>query len=317
MASYFDGTDSSQQPLGGTMPAPAIRTPATSTGLRDAAGTALGRLLDALCDRRRSGRTIILVLVVYCIVWTVFDVLAKASQDIHFDMGEMVAWSREVFLGTPKHPPLPAWIVRAWFDVFPLEPWAYALLAIATAAVALGAAWTLFGDYLDARKRAVAMALLMLIPFFNFLCFRYNANTAMLPWWALTTLFFLRSFETRRSGVAALAGVAAAGAMMVKYWSDRVDRVARARGGDRCPAPALFPLGRALRHRRCRRARPRAARDLALRERFRAIPLCAELLTREPPPRCCCRASLILSAPSAMASSQSCSSPLRRAPHVR
>ncbi len=219
MASYLDSTDSREPPLGGTVPARDFRVAAGSAGLRDAAGAALGRLLDAVSDRRRSGRTITLVLIVYCIFWTLFDVLAKASQDIHFDMGEMVAWSREVFLGTPKHPPLPTWIVRAWFEIFPLASWAYALLAIATAATALGAAWTLFGDYLDARKRAVAMALLTLVPFFNFLCFRYNANTAMLPWWALATLFFLRSFETRRSDVAALAGIAAAGAMMVKYWS--------------------------------------------------------------------------------------------------
>ena len=93
------------------------------------------------------------------------------------------------------------------------------LLAIVTAAAALGVAWAMARDYLDDRKRAVGLAFLTLIPFFNFLAFRYNANTAMLPWWALTTFLFLRSYETRGPGVAALAGLAAAGAMMVKYWS--------------------------------------------------------------------------------------------------
>ena len=41
----------------------------------------------------------------------------------------------------------------------------------------------------------------------------------MTPTWALTTWFFLRSFETRSSGWAALAGLAAAAAMLAKYWA--------------------------------------------------------------------------------------------------
>src|SRR5712671_6598777 len=88
---------------------------------------ALGRLLDALSDPKRRGRTVIVVLAAYWAVWTVYAVVAKASQDFHFDMGDMVAWSREVTFGTPKHPPLPAWLVGAWFWIFPLATWAYDL----------------------------------------------------------------------------------------------------------------------------------------------------------------------------------------------
>ncbi len=121
--------------------------------------------------------------------------------------------------GLSKHPPLPAWIVGAWFSVFPLQTWAYYLLSMATATLALWVAWAASADYLDDRKRAVGLALLALVPFFNFQALKYNANTAMMPWWALTTWFFLRSYETRRLGFATLAGLAAAGAMLTKYWS--------------------------------------------------------------------------------------------------
>ncbi len=189
------------------------------SSIRDGVTAALGRLLDALCDPQRRTRTVLAVFVAYCAVWTLYAVVAKASQDMHFDMGEMVAWSREAGLGTPKHPPLPAWIVGVWFRIFPLQTWAYDLLAVATAAVALGIAWVVWPDYLDERKRSVALALLTLVPFFNFHALKYNANSAMMPWWALVTWAFLRSFETRSLGFAALAGLAAAGAMMTKYWS--------------------------------------------------------------------------------------------------
>jgi Dolichyl-phosphate-mannose-protein mannosyltransferase len=196
-----------------------LRRPMRFSSLRDGIEAALGRLLDTLCDPKRQNRTVVLMLAAYCAAWTVYAVLAKASQDIHFDMGEMVAWSREIGLGTPKHPPLPAWIVDGWFQVFPLATWAYDLLAMVTAAVALWVAWAVSANYLDDRKRAVGLALLTLVPFFNFHALKYNANTAMMPWWALTTWFFLRSFESRGIGFAALAGLAAGGAMLAKYWS--------------------------------------------------------------------------------------------------
>jgi 4-amino-4-deoxy-L-arabinose transferase-like glycosyltransferase len=196
----------------------------------------VGRLLDALSDPKRRGRTVIGVLAAYWAVWTVYAVVAKASQDFHFDMGEMVAWSREVTLGTPKHPPLPAWLVGAWFSVFPLTTWAYDLFAVANATVALWIAFMVSTRYLDGAKSAVGLAFLTLVPFFNFHALKFNANSAMMPWWGLTTWLFLQSFEAApspagksiypfspaaagRVGAAALAGVAAAGAMLTKYWS--------------------------------------------------------------------------------------------------
>jgi hypothetical protein len=180
---------------------------------------ALGRLLDALSDPKRRGRIVVVVLAAYWAVWTVYAIVAKASQDFHFDMGEMVAWSREITFGTPKHPPLPAWLVGAWFSIFPLATWAYDLFAVGIATVSLGVAFVVFTRYLDGVKSAVGLALLTLVPFFNFHAIKFNANSAMMPWWALTTWFFLRSFESRGLGFATLAGVAAAGAMLTKYWS--------------------------------------------------------------------------------------------------
>jgi 4-amino-4-deoxy-L-arabinose transferase-like glycosyltransferase len=178
-----------------------------------------GRLFEALSDPKRRGTTVVIVLAAYWLVWTIYAIVAKASQDFHFDMGEMVAWSREVTFGTPKHPPLPAWLVGAWFWIFPLKAWAYDLLAVGTATVSLWVAFMVSTRYLDGRKCAVGLALLTLVPFFNFHALKFNANSAMMPWWALTTWFFLRSFERRGLGFAALAGVAAAGAMLTKYWS--------------------------------------------------------------------------------------------------
>src|SRR5215472_2646121 len=82
-------------------------------------------LMAGLRDPVRRDRTMALVLAGYCGLWTLYGAIAKGSQDIHFDMGEMVAWSREAGWGTPKHPPFGAWLVRAWFTLFPRADWAY------------------------------------------------------------------------------------------------------------------------------------------------------------------------------------------------
>jgi 4-amino-4-deoxy-L-arabinose transferase-like glycosyltransferase len=182
-------------------------------------GRALDSLLDRFLDPGRQERTVLGLLAAYGAIWSIYGAIAKSSQDIHFDMGEMIAWSREVTFGTPKHPPLPAWLVRAWFSVFPQQDWAYYLLAILLATAALWIAWKASAPYLSGEKRLIGLALLTLVPFYNFQALKFNANTVMTPLWALTTWWFLRSYETRSPIYAVLAGLAAAAAMLGKYWA--------------------------------------------------------------------------------------------------
>jgi 4-amino-4-deoxy-L-arabinose transferase-like glycosyltransferase len=155
----------------------------------------------------------------YLIVWTLYGVVAKGNQDLHPDMTELIAWSRDLAFGFPKHPPFAAIVVRGWFAIFPISDWAYYLLGITTATATLWIAWHLFGDYLSPKKRLVALLLLTFIPFFNFHALKFNVNTVLMPLWAATTFWFLRSFRTCNSAHAALAGVGAGFCMISKYWS--------------------------------------------------------------------------------------------------
>src|SRR6202045_4382238 len=95
------------------------------------------RLFDALVDPARRERTMIVVLACYFAVWSLYAIVAKSSQDIHTDMGEFVAGARVRGLGRPKLPPLGAWLLRAWFGMFPREDWAYYCFALLLPTVAL------------------------------------------------------------------------------------------------------------------------------------------------------------------------------------
>jgi 4-amino-4-deoxy-L-arabinose transferase-like glycosyltransferase len=177
------------------------------------------RIFAALIDPARSERTMLVLLAGYAATWSLYGAVAKGSQDLHFDIGEMFAWSHQVGLSAPTHPPLGAWLARAWFAVLPRQDWAFYLLGILLATAALWIAWRLAGRYLTAEKRVLGLALLSLLPFYNFHALKYNASSVLTPFWAVTTWWFLLSFESRRAGFAALAGFAAGAAMLGKYWS--------------------------------------------------------------------------------------------------
>jgi 4-amino-4-deoxy-L-arabinose transferase-like glycosyltransferase len=180
---------------------------------------AAGRWRDALVDPARRDRTILVSLAIYVVVWTVYGTIAKSSQGLHPDMTEVIAWSRDVSLGQLKHPPFAAFLVRLWFTVLPFAGWSYYLLALLMPATTLWIVWRMSADYLDADKRIVGLALLTFVPFFNFHALKFNVNTVLLPLWAATTWCFLKSVRTPGTVWAILAGVAAAGAMLGKYWS--------------------------------------------------------------------------------------------------
>jgi Dolichyl-phosphate-mannose-protein mannosyltransferase len=177
------------------------------------------RIFAALIDPAKSERAMLTLLAGYAAAWSLYGAIAKGSQDLHFDIGEMFAWSHQVSLSAPTHPPLGAWLVRAWFAVMPRQDSAFYLFGIVLATVALWIAWRVAGRYLTPEKRVLGLALLSLLPFYNFHALKYNASSVLTPFWAATTWWFLLSFETRRGGFAALAGFAAGAAMLGKYWS--------------------------------------------------------------------------------------------------
>ena len=179
---------------------------------------AIDRLRAALTDPARRERNVVLALAAYTVLWTIYGTIAKSGQGLHPDMTELLDWSRHLAWGY-KHPPLAAALVWLWFRVFPVAAWSYYLLAMLMPALTLWIVWRLSADYLDIEKRVFGLALLTLVPFFNFHALKFNVNTVLMPLWAATTLWFLRSYTTRSALYAALAGAGAAACMLGKYWS--------------------------------------------------------------------------------------------------
>jgi Dolichyl-phosphate-mannose-protein mannosyltransferase len=177
------------------------------------------RLVIGLSRPEPNRRFLFGILAAYWAAWTLYGVIAKSSQGIHTDMGEVVAWSWDLQWGTPKHPPFLPALVRVWFTVFPYADWAYYLLAIGLVVVAIYFSWLMSGYWLTGTKRAAVPFLLMLVPFYNFLALRLDHNVVLIPLWAITTYAFARAFRSHGVVWSVTTGVAAGAAVLAKYWS--------------------------------------------------------------------------------------------------
>jgi 4-amino-4-deoxy-L-arabinose transferase-like glycosyltransferase len=187
--------------------------------LFDRFNDAIANLVGGLADPARRRRAALVFILGYGVLWFVYALIAKSSQDLNADMAEMIVWTRELALGYPKHPPLPAWILWVWFSVFPLADWAYFLLSAVTLAIGIYLVIELSAEWLGREKLAAVPFLLAAIPFYNFLGLKWDQNSILIPLWALAMWAMLRSIATHHLGWAALAALAAAAALLTKYWS--------------------------------------------------------------------------------------------------
>lgn len=161
-------------------------------------------------------------MVVACLVWAVVSFMSNGNLDSYHDMLENYAWSQPLLWGTHKHPPFFAWVVGAWFAVFPQTDWAYRLLSYVNVGVGLCGVWAL-GLRLGLGRLAAWGALLLLWSFpYTTLAGKFNANSQLLSLWPWTAALLLASWQEKGirglSLSMALGGVAAA-CMLSKYYS--------------------------------------------------------------------------------------------------
>jgi 4-amino-4-deoxy-L-arabinose transferase-like glycosyltransferase len=154
----------------------------------------------------------------HAVLWTFILINLKAAQDVHMDVAEAFAWGQKFLLGYGKHPPLAGWVAGLWFRVFPVTDWATYALAMATLGCGLVISWLIALRVVDRRRAFFVVVMLALYPIFNFKGFKYNPDLLQLVTLPLLVLAYLDAFEKRsvRSGL--WLGLAAALALMTKYW---------------------------------------------------------------------------------------------------
>jgi 4-amino-4-deoxy-L-arabinose transferase-like glycosyltransferase len=169
-------------------------------------------------DRFSASAFVLAFATIHALLWTVILINLKAAQDVHMDVAEAFAWGQKFQLGYGKHPPLAGWIAGLWFKVFPVTDWAAYLLAMATVSCGLVITWLISLRVVDYRRAFFAMVMLAIYPIFNFKGFKYNPDLLQLVTLPLLVLAYLNAFEKRNAASGFWLGLAAALALMTKYW---------------------------------------------------------------------------------------------------
>jgi 4-amino-4-deoxy-L-arabinose transferase-like glycosyltransferase len=123
-------------------------------------------------------------------VWTLLPTLLR--YDLALDSIEAISWGYEWQLGYIKHPPLSAWLAEGMINIFSHQMWAIYFLAQICVALAFIATWELAKDFLSRQQAFMSILLLECIYYYNFTSTEFNANIALLPFWAWVTLYAWR-----------------------------------------------------------------------------------------------------------------------------
>jgi 4-amino-4-deoxy-L-arabinose transferase-like glycosyltransferase len=169
-------------------------------------------------DRYSASAFVFAFAMIHALLWTVILINLKAAQDVHMDVAEAFAWGQKFQFGYGKHPPLAGWIAGLWFKAFPVTDWAAYLLAMATVSCGLVITWLISLRVVDYRRAFFAVVMLAIYPIFNFKGFKYNPDLLQLVTLPLLVLAYLNAFEKRNAASGFWLGLAAALALMTKYW---------------------------------------------------------------------------------------------------
>jgi 4-amino-4-deoxy-L-arabinose transferase-like glycosyltransferase len=197
----------------------ALSMPATSRGrLRSVIRRGTAWFAASASYGQASLRLVVAFATLHAVLWTVILTILKAGQDVHFDVAEAYAWGQKFLLGYGKHPPLSGWLAGVWFMVFPVTDWATYALAMAVLGCGMVICWWLALRVVDRRRAFFVVVMLALYPIFNFKGFKYNPDLLQLVTLPLLVLAYLDAFEKRTARSGLWLGLAAAAALMTKYW---------------------------------------------------------------------------------------------------
>ena len=132
---------------------------------------------------------------IFLFVHLLFWVLAPSltNKNLPLDTIEALAWGSNLDWGFNKHPPLSAFAIEIFYQIFGSNDWAYYLLSQLFVIVGFIAVYKFSNEILNNQKLALLSVLLLEgIYFYNFTTPEFNVNVSQLPFWSLTVYYTWR-----------------------------------------------------------------------------------------------------------------------------
>jgi len=157
-----------------------------------------------------------LFLIAHLTIWTLVPSLS--NQNLPLDTIEALAWGSNLEWGYNKHPPLSAFVVEIFYQIFGSQDWAYYFLSQIFVAFSFYIVFKFSEDFVkNPILSLISILLLEGIYFYNFTTPEFNVNVCQLPFWTLSIWYCWKGFKNNKNIDWLLFGLFAALGVLSKY----------------------------------------------------------------------------------------------------
>ena len=136
-------------------------------------------------------------LIVHLIIWTAIPSLT--NHNLPLDTIEALAWGSNLDWGFNKHPPMSAFLVEIFYQIFGAQDWVYYFLSQICVIISFFAVFKLAENFFENKAFCLLTVLLLEgIYFYNYTTPEFNVNVCLMPFWALTTLYVWKGFKDNK-----------------------------------------------------------------------------------------------------------------------
>ncbi len=161
-------------------------------------------------------KTLAIFLFAHLFIWTL--VPSISNNNLPLDTIEALAWGSNLEWGFTKHPPLSAFSVKFFYEVFGNQDWAFYLLSQLFVVSAFFITFKFSEDFIKNKFHClISIFLLEGIYFYNFTTPEFNVNVCLLPFWSLTIYYFWKGLKKNDFVTWFLFGAFAALGVLSKY----------------------------------------------------------------------------------------------------
>ncbi len=157
-------------------------------------------------------------IIAHLIFWTLVPSLV--NQNLPLDTIEALAWGNNLDWGFNKHPPMSAFFLEVFYQIFGSQDWAYYLLSQIFVIISFYYVFKFSKEIFNNNELGLVSVLLIeAIYFYNFTTPEFNVNVCQLPFWSLTVYFSWKIYDGKKVRFADcfLVGLFASFGFLSKY----------------------------------------------------------------------------------------------------
>ena len=167
-------------------------------------------------NKNNIGNLFYIFLTIHLIIWT--SIPTFTNNNLPLDTIEAFAWGSNLDWGFNKHPPMSAFLVEIFYQIFGAQDWAYYLLSQICVIISFFIIWNLSKEFLTNENYSFLSVLLLEgIYFYNYTTPEFNVYVCELPFWSLTVFYCWKGFQNNKYTDWILFGIFAAAGILSHY----------------------------------------------------------------------------------------------------